>query len=531
MPECHGFPLAEATIDKLQGAYQDGRLSAVQVVQCYQERIHQTNGWLSSVQELNPDAIADATRLDEERRLGQIRGPLHGIPCLVKDNIATKDRMQTTAGSWMLMGSKVPRDAMVISRLREAGAILLGKAALTEWAHMRSSNMSEGYSARGGQVRSPYNFTVNPGGSSSGSAAAVAANQCVFSLGTETDGSVVIPAERNALVGIKPTVGLTSRNGVIPESRHQDTVGVFGRTVKDAARVLDGIYGVDPRDNFTVEQQGRTPEGGYAQSATGKDALKNARIGLPWKSLWALHSPEQNQELVSLLSLLTKSGAIIINETELIDYERLVNPVGWDWNWRGKLGFPNESEYTVVKVDFYNDVKAYLSELQDNSIKSVEDIIQYNLDSLGAEGGLPGVNPGFLGGQERFHESAETKGIEDETYRSALSFIQSTSRHGIDGALHHRDGALDALLVPTDFQQAGSIAAQAGYPLVTIPAGVDHTKTGMPFGLMLMGTAWSEASLIKLASAIEDVVRIERGPRALPEWRDYLKRNIPVLNE
>jgi amidase len=186
----------------------------------------------------------------------------------------------------------------------------------------------------------------------------------------------------------------------------------------------------------------------------------------------------------------------------------------------------------VVKVDFYNDVKAYLSELGDSSpIKSVEDIIAYNIDSTGTEGGIPGTVPGFAAGQERFHESAATKGIEDETYRSALNFTQSTSRRGIDGALDHPDGAIDALLVPTGFQQAGMIAAQAGYPLVSLPAGVNSTRTGMPFGLMLMGTAWSEARLIELASAIEVVVRGEKGPRPLPEWSDYRRRVVPVLDE
>ncbi|KAF2969731.1 hypothetical protein GQX73_g3869 [Xylaria multiplex] len=467
-----------------------------------------------SVQETNPDALLDAQRLDKERSSGKVRGPLHGIPYIVKDNMATYDKMETTAGSWMLMGAKVPRDAFVVSKLREAGAILLGKAALTEWAHMRSSNLSEGYSARGGQVRSPYNFTVNPGGSSSGSAASVASNQCIFSLGTETDGSVIIPAERNALVGIKPTVGLTSRSGVIPETRHQDTVGVLGRTVKDAALALDGIYGIDPRDPMTSQQQGKTPKNGFAQFTAKKDALKNARFGIPWDSFWALNSPDQNLKLLEIVQFLSDEGATIVNGTELEGREVLVNPNGWDWDWRGKLGFPNESEYTVIKVDFYNDIKAYLSELNHTSIRSVEDIIYYNLDSLGSEGGLPGVNSGFLGGQERFHESAATKGIEDDIYNSALRFIQDRSRHGIN-----------------NFQQAASVAAQAGYPLVTVPAGVNETRTGMPYGLMLMGSAWSEANLIKWASAIEDVIFTYKGERALPKWKDSGRRVLPIIDE
>lgn len=202
----------------------------------------------SPLLQLNPDVLAIASALDAERAGGIVRGPLHGIPFLVKDNIASKDKMETTAGSWALLGSVVPRDAYVISRLRDAGAILMGKATLSEWADMRSNNYSEGYSGRGGQARSPYNLTLNPGGSSSGSAIAVAANTIMFALGTETDGSVINPAERNAIVGIKPTVGLTSRAGVIPESEHQDTVGTFARTVRDATYALDAIYGVDPRE-------------------------------------------------------------------------------------------------------------------------------------------------------------------------------------------------------------------------------------------------------------------------------------------
>jgi amidase len=218
--------------------------------------------------ELNPDAEDIADALDLERVNGRVRSPLHGLPFLVKDNIATKDRMQTTAGSWALIGSVVPRDAHVVRLLREAGALLLGHATLSEWADMRSNQYSEGYSARGGQARSPYNATLMPGGSSTGSAGAVAANECVFSLGTETDGSVINPAERAGIVGLKPTVGLTSRAGVVPESEHQDTVGAFGRTVADTAVVLGLITGVDKRDSYTlaqVEEPGRTYNGTYTE--------------------------------------------------------------------------------------------------------------------------------------------------------------------------------------------------------------------------------------------------------------------------
>ena len=316
-----------------------------------------------------------AAELDAERAAGYVRGPLHGIPFLVKDNIATKDKMETTAGSWALLGSIVPRDANVVYRLREAGALLFGKATLSEWADMRSSNYSEGYSARGGQGRSPYNLTVNPGGSSSGSAIAVAANLCMFTLGTETDGSgtrnflrralaslqcgadgicyrvVINPAERNGLVGIKPTVGLTSRAGyasftattsdaltkigmftsVVPESIHQDTVGSFARTIRDAVYALDNIYGVDSRDNYTAAQIGKTPVGGFTQFLDNKEALKGAVFGLPWESFWVFADPFQQAQLLELIDLIERAGATIINGTELPNYETIVSPDGWNW--------------------------------------------------------------------------------------------------------------------------------------------------------------------------------------------------------
>jgi amidase len=307
----------------------------------------------------------------------------------VKENIATKDRMETTAGSWALVGSVVPRDAFVVKKLRDAGALLLGKATLSEWADMRSNNYSEGYSARGGQARSPYNLTLNPGGSSSGSAAAVAAIVVPFALGTETDGSVINPAERNAIVGFKPTVGLTSRAGVIPESIHQDSVGTFGKTVKDAVYALDAIYGVDERDNYTAGQVGSTPDGGYAQFLTDHTALANATFGIPSQSFWTFADDNQIQALLGIVDLIESAGATIINETELPNYETIVSPDGWNWDYGTTRGFPNESEYTVVKVDFYNNLRNYLSELENTDIKSLEDIVQYNLDNDGTEGGNP----------------------------------------------------------------------------------------------------------------------------------------------
>ncbi|MCJ1356722.1 MAG: hypothetical protein MMC33_006717 [Icmadophila ericetorum] len=484
--------------------------------------------------QLNPDLLSIAQELDVMRATGQVLGPLHGIPFLVKDNIASKDKMETTSGSWALLGSIVPRDAHVIYRLREAGAILLGKATLSEWADMRSNNYSEGYSGRGGQARSAYNLTVNPGGSSSGSAAAVAANLCTFALGTETDGSVINPAERNALVGIKPTVGLTSRAGVIPESHHQDTVGTFGRTVRDAVYALDAIYGIDPLDDYTLNQTGQTPLGGYTQFMTNQDALRDAVFGLPWESFWVLADPAQQAQLVQLVKLIESAGATIINGTELPDYQTIVSPDGWNWYIEGLLYvmFCLIASGLGIMVDFYNDIKNYLSELENTNIRSLEDIVQYNIDNVGSEGGLPNVMLAFASGQDGFLASLETKGVMDDTYYQALEFCQTSTRSGgIDAALHHNGIQISALLVPPDVGQTYQIAAQAGYPVITLPAGV-NAGTGMPFGLALMSTAWSEATLIKYASAIEDLQSRSgtKYQRTLPQWYGYQQRNIPVLN-
>jgi amidase len=534
MPPCQGIVLEEATVDQLQGYLGQGLLTSLELLRCYLKRMRQVDDYINSIIELNPDAEDIAAALDAERVVGRVRSPLHGIPYIVKDNIATKDQMETTAGSWALLSSIVPRDAFVVSKLRQAGALLMGKATLSEWADMRSNNYSEGYSPRGGQARSPYNLTVNPGGSSSGSAAAVAANVVSFSLGTETDGSVINPAERNSLVGIKPTVGLTSRAGVVPESAHQDTVGTFGRTLRDAAYAFDVIYGIDHRDNYTLAQEGKTPQGGYMQFLTNRTALQNATFGLPWNSFWVYADEEQQAQLLSLISLIQDAGATVINNTELPNYQTIVSPDGWNWDYGTTRGFPNESEYTVVKVDFYNNIKAYLSELENTKIRSLEDIVAYNYANDGTEGGNPwpfGI-PAFYSGQDGFLASLETKGEMDETYYQALGFTQrSTREEGIDAALANAGRPVDALLVPPDVGQTYQIAAQAGYPMITLPAGV-HSDTGMPFGLALMGTAWSESSLLKWASAIEDLQLTTRGAlrRTLPNWYGYLEKNIPVRN-
>ncbi|KAL5336555.1 alpha-glucosidase [Aspergillus crustosus] len=532
MRPCKGQQLLEASIDDLQVLLSAGKLTSMDLLQCYIDRIYQTDSYLRAILQHNPDAFRIARSLDQERASDKVRGPLHGIPFIVKDNIATKDRMETTAGSFALLGSVVPRDSFVVHNLRKAGALLLGKAAMSEWADMRSNNYSEGYSARGGQCRSAYNLTVNPGGSSSGSGVAVGANLVPFALGTETDGSVINPAQRNAIVGIKPTVGLTSRDGVIPLSLSQDTVGCFAKTVRDAVYVLDVMYGVDARDNTTFEQIGKTPAGGYTQFLSAKTALRGAVFGLPWKSFWALSDSTQIAQLVELLNLLEDAGATIINGTELPHYETIVPPDGWNWDYGSDRGFPNESEYSYVKVDFYNNIKAYLTELENTDIRSLEDIVRFNKDNYGSEGGYPSIHPAFGSGQDGFEASLASKGVMDETYYQALEFCHRTTREeGIDAALMlgPNKTLLDGLLVPADVAQSLQIAAQAGYPAITIPAGTNR-DSGMPYGLAILNTAFSEDKLVKWASAIEDLQKSEGTvwQRSLPEWRGYLARNLPV---
>lgn len=546
MPPCGpaGFALEEATIDQMQAAMANGTLTAQQLAACYLLRNYQVSAYANVLLQPNPDALAIAAERDAERAAGRVRGPLHGIPFTVKDNIATADNMETTAGSYALLGSIVPRDAFVVAKLRAAGAVLLGKAALSEWADMRSSAYSEGYSARGGQCRSAYNLTVNPGGSSSGSGAGVGANAVAISLGTETDGSVISPAERNAVVGIKPTVGLTSRAGVVPESEHQDTVGTFGRTVRDATYALDAIYGVDMRDNYTSAQEGRTPPGGYASHLANKTALAGAVFGLPWDSFWVHADAAQQRVLLDIVALVEAAGATIVNHTEILDYQTIVSPDGWDWGWGTTRGYPNESEYTVVAVDFYNNIKTYLSELANTEIRSLEDIVAYNYANDGSEGGYAypdeGGIPAFASGQDGFLASLATGGVRDETYWQALGYVQSKTRGGIDYALagggqkmpnyNKTNEKLDGLLVPADVGQTYQVAAQAGYPMMTIPAYV-APDNGMPFGLGIMQTAWAEAELVRWGSAIEDLQQTTAGnpyKRTLPRWGSYLTRNIPV---
>ena len=315
-------------------------------------------------------------------------------------------------------------------------------------------------------------------------------------------------------------------------------MGTFGKTVRDATYAFDAIWGYDPRDNYT-SVPANTPnvdKKTFVEYLSNKESLTGATFGLPWQTFWSLADPEQLATLTTMLDLISSAGATIINGTEIPKAEELVSPTGWDWDYGSTRGFPNESEYTYVKVDFYNNIATYLSTLSNTAIHSLKDLVDYNFANDGSEGGNPWPlgNPAFYSGQDGFLASLNTSGVRDATYWQALEWCQSNTRNGIDAALSYNGHTLDALLVPPNVGQTYQIAAQAGYPVITVPAGV-HAESGMPFGLALMQSAWQEGKLIKWASAIEDLVQSEGAAlelgRTLPQWRGYLERNIPVINE
>ncbi|PHH82184.1 hypothetical protein CDD82_6742 [Ophiocordyceps australis] len=350
---------------------------------------------------------------------------------------------------------------------------------------------------------------------------------------------------RNSIVGFKPTVGLTSRAGVIPESEHQDSVGSFGRTVADAVLVLDAIWGPDvENDNYTAaikvpwetNNDVSSPKS-FAEFLSPSKILCGSTFGLPWDSLWAKTDDETRNALMQVVAMMKGAGATIINHTEITNHERLVAPNGWDWDLGTTLGRPNESEYTYVKVDFYNNINKYLSQLTNTAIRTFDDIVKFNVDNAGSEGGVPypDGHPAFFSGQDGFLASLATNGTYNETFFQALEFCSTSTRRGIDDALNYRgpenpdNRTINALLVPIEPGQSYQLAAQAGYPMVTLPAGI-HQESGMGIGLGLMQTAWNDAELVKWASAIENLQLSNKTPfkRQLPTWRGYLERPIPV---
>jgi amidase len=537
MPTCRGIVIEESSIPQLQDYLSKAAFTSKELVQCYLSRIALINPYVKAVVETNPDAFEIASKLDEERRNGHIRSRLHGIPFMVKDNISTKDKMQTTAGCAALKGTVVPDDARIVTLLREAGAVLLGKANLSELASMRASYYAEGYSSRGGQNRNPYNLEHHPGGSSSGSASSLASNMCAFSIGTETDGSIMFPGDRNAVVGIKPTVGLTSTVGVIPESPSMDTVGPFGRSVEDATIVLDIIHEKGATSNADADPSASTQAhdlspGIYTTFLSKKDALKGAKFGLPWKRVWESASKNaakglEYNSLMALIGKVEKAGAQVV-KVEFPSAEEIISPSGWDWEFGdGKTG-SMLSEFEVVRTEFYRSLRSYLSGPEKNElgIHSLEDVITYNVQHTSQEGGVPGTHPAWPTGQDNFEKCVESKDWPQDLYLTALHYIQQKSREeGIDAALRHEGNSLDGLLVPlqADGGVACSVAAKAGYPIITIPVGVNNI--GVPFGIGIIQTAFRENLLVRYGSAIEDLV----GSRSRPGFLNLEADNYPYV--
>jgi amidase len=489
--------MEESSILQLQEKLSAGDLSAVELTQFYLDRIQRIdrNGpKLNSIIEINPDALELAYISDSERKNGQIRSQLHGIPVVLKDNIDTADRMMTTAGSLALEGSTAPHDAFLVERLRHAGAVILAKANLSEWANFRSEHSISGWSSRGGQTRNPYALDRNPCGSSSGSAVAVSANLCSVAIGTETDGSIVCPSQANGIVGIKPTLGLVSRTGIIPISHSQDTAGPMARTVSDAAILLGVIAGSDVRDPSTVNSD-KLKQDDYTKSLD-PGALKGARIGVA-RDYFGFNS-NVDQIMESAIKVMQENGAEIIDPASI--------------NTEKKFGL---SEYEVLLFEFKTDLNSYLSTLGlDASVHSLEEIIDFN------EKNKDRVMPFF--GQERMLKAQAKGPLTSKSYLRAIDKNLRLSREkGID--LIMQKHSLDAIIAPTggpawlidlvlgDHYGGGcsSPPAVAGYPHITLPAGFIH---GLPVGISFIGTAYQEPKLIRLAYAFEQATMVRKPP-------------------
>ncbi len=499
--EAARFDLEEATLSELQQKMRAGEESARSLVEKYVRRIDSLDKQgpsLHSVIELNPDAEELAAGLDAERRSKGPRGPLHGIPVLIKDNIGTADRMTTTAGSLALEGSIPPRDAFVARRLRDAGAVILGKTNLSEWANFRSTHSSSGWSGRGGQAKNPYVLDRNPSGSSSGTGAAIAASCAAVGIGTETDGSIVSPSNNCGLVGLKPTIGLVSRTGIVPIAHSQDTAGPMTRTVTDAAILLGALVGADPDDRVTAAGAAR----GRRDYTTFLDpnALRGARIGVPRKACFEM-SVHADRLVEEAIAVLRKLGAVIVDPAELPPPSKV-----------------SESQLNVLLYEFKADLNAYLASLGPKSLaRSLQDLIAFNERHKDRE------MPYF--GQEIFLR-AETLGpLTDPKYRAALANgYRWTRTLGIDAAVAKY--RLDAFVAPTsgpapltdlvngDYGPNGcsTIPAVAGYPHITVPAGFAF---GLPVGLSFFGPAFSEGKLLGYAFAFEQATRHRQAPRFL----------------
>jgi amidase len=495
------FELKETTILQLQQDLQSGKYSSEKLVSLYLERIQKLdkNGpMLNSVIEVNPDALLLARELDKERKSGKVRSALHGIPVLIKDNIDTADKMSTSAGSLALAESHAQQDAFVVQRLRDAGAIIMGKTNLSEWANFRSNRSSSGWSGRGGQTLNPYVLDRNPCGSSSGSGVAVSANLCVAAIGTETDGSIVCPSSTNGIVGIKPTVGLISRSGIIPISHSQDTAGPMARSVADAAVMLGLLTGLDTRDDATAASQDKK-SADYSRFLDA-DGLKGARIGVARKFFGFNDMVDQLME--EAIKAMREKGAEIIDPAD-IETEKEIG----------------EIEFDMMLFEFKHDLNRYLSNLPaSGGIRSLTDLIAFNEANKDKE------MPWF--GQELFIMADKKGPLTDKVYLKEVADLKRLAgKEGIDATL--QKNKLDAIIAPTggpswntdwvngDHFSGGSSApaAVAGYPAITVPAGFIF---GLPVGITFMGTAWSEPALIKIAYAFEQATRHRKAPEYKP---------------
>lgn len=495
------FELDEITVDELRRSMATGSRTAESITERYLDRIEEIDRGgpaINSVIEQNPQALEIARRRDEEREAGQLRGPLHGIPVLLKDNIETGDRMMTTAGALALMGNVASEDSFIARKLREAGAVILGKANLSEWANFRSTRSSSGWSARGGQTRNPNVLDRNPCGSSSGSAAAVSANLCALAIGTETNGSVVCPSSACGVVGIKPTLGLWSRSGIIPLAHSQDTAGPMGRTVRDAAILLGALTGTDPADPATAQSEGNahTDYTRFLDPA----GLQGMRIGVA-RNFFGFHT-DTDRIMESALEAMDEAGATLVDPAN-IDPEEELEGAGYD----------------VLLYEFKNDLNDYLETVNPAvEVESLADIIAFN------ENHREESMPWF--GQEILENAQEKGPLSEPAYKEALAKIRRVSRdQGIDATM--AEHGLDAIVAPTGGPawtidlvngdhfggSSSSPAARAGYPNITVPAGYIHD---LPVGLSIFGAPWSEPTLLKIAYAFEQATAARRAPAFRP---------------
>lgn len=472
--------LPEATIDEMQEKMESGKLSSKELVLLYMNRIANVDSAIHSVLEINPDALHIAAALDAERREHGARGPLHGIPVLIKDNIDTHDKMHTSAGSLALEHSVAPQDSFVASQLRKAGAVILGKTNMTEWANFMAIGMPSGYSSRGGQVLNPYGpGKFNVGGSSAGSGAAIAANLAAVAVGTETSGSILNPSCQNSLVGIKPTVGLISRRGIIPISHTQDTAGPMARTVKDAVYLLTALAGTDSRDPVTLTNT-RLKDEDFSRFLD-QNGLQGAKLGIPRDPAFHEELTDEKRELFECaIEQLKELGA------QLKDVS--IPSADADWG------------YDVLTYEFKTGVNAYLSQLHPSvKVRTLTNVIAFNKHHMERT---------LKYGQELLLESEETSGnLTEKEYVSALEHDQSMStEQGIEFVL--RVHGVEALVFPHD--HGSDLSARAGYPSIAVPAG--YTSDGEPFGLTFTGTAYSEPMLIELAYAFEQATKMRKPP-------------------